>query len=355
MLRPLLPLCLAVPALLAQETSLEALREAGQWKQLRSRVEGWYRAKPQDPYAMLWMSKVKMAFNDLQGGLELARQAAAMRPTDPQFQAQLGMAAGQTAGSTEGMMKQMSLAREMKKALEASLAAQFDNEECIPYLIQFYLQAPGLVGGGVGKAKDLAAKVEAIKPVRGLLLRADIAFHDKDLEGAKGCIQAALAKEPGSYEAQLYLAQYHLSQKPQALDAAASCYRAAIARKPKAVSPYAQLAAILAEQGKWADLEAVLAQARQAVPNNLLPYYSAGRNLIVENRSLDHAEGLLKTYLSQEPEGASPDHAAATWRLGQLYDKLGRKADAQKAFQEALRLRPEFPQAKKDLERLAKG
>ncbi len=355
MLRPLLTLLLTVPALTAQEPSLEALREAGQWKQVRSRIEGWYRAKPTDPYAMLWMSRVKMAFNDLETGLDLARKAAALRPEDPDFQAQLGMAAGQTAGSTEGMMKQLSLAREMKKALEASLAIKLDNELGIQYLLQFYLQAPGLVGGGEGKAQELATRVLAINPVRGLLLQSTIAFHAKNPEGAKAKILDALAKEPKSFDAQIAMASYHLRQKPQALDAAVACYRQAMALKPKDVLPYAQLAAILAEQGKWAELDATLAQARQAVPNNWLPYYSAGRNLIAENKHLDRAEGFLKTYLGQEPEGTSPDWASAHWRLGQLYEKLSRKAEAQRELEEALKLRPAFPQAKKDLERLGKG
>ncbi len=355
MLRPLAPFLLVLPALVGQEASLEALREAGQWKQVRSRIDGWYRAKPEDPYALLWMSRVKMAFNELEAGLELARKAAALKPGDPDFQAQLGMAAGQTAGGTEGKLKQFSLAREMKKALEASLAVKPDNEQAIQYLMQFYLQAPGFVGGGEGRAKELAARVQAARPVPGLLLQADIAFHAKNLEGAKAFILEALSKDPKSHEAQLYMASYHLRQKPQALDAAVACYRQAQAAKPKAILPYAQMAAILAEQGKWAELETTLAQARQAVPGNLLPYYSAGRNLLTENKHLDRAEGFLKAYLAQEAEGASPDHAAAHWRLGQLYEKLGRKADAQRSLAEALRLRPQFPNAKKDFERLAKG
>ena len=68
---------------------------------------------------------------------------------------------------------------------------------------------------------------------------------------------------------------------------------------------------------------------------------------------LDKAEGFLRTYLTQESEGGTPDHAAAHWRLGQLFEKQGRKADARKAFETALKLRPQFPEAKKDLERLA--
>ena len=243
----------------------------------------------------------------------------------------------------------------MKKALEAALPAKLDDEEVPVYLLQFYLQAPGIVGGGEGKAKELAQRVAQVRPVAGLLLQADIAFHAKDLNGAHALIQQALAKDGKSYEAHQAMAGYHLRLKPQALDAALACYRQALAGKPAGMSAHAQIAAILAEQGKWNELESSLAQARKAAPANLLPYYSAGRNLIAENKFLDHAEPLLRTYLSQEPEGNAPDHAAAHWRLGQLLEKLNRKAEALQELEQALKLRSQFPQARKDLERMKKG
>ena len=355
MLRPIIALLIAASAVWAQDASLESLKGNGQWKEVRSRVQGWYRTKPEDPYAVLWMSRVKQAFGDPNGALDLARRAVALRPSDPDFQAQLGMAAGYAAGSADGKMKQFSLAREMKKALESSLEAKLDNEEAAQYLLVFYLQAPGLIGGGEGKAKDLASKMTALRPVEGLLMQSTIAFQTKKLEAAKGFIQQALAQDPKSYDAHMALTNYHLAQKPQALDAAVGALRQAIAAKPKGAQAHALLASILAEQGKWAELDAAFAQAQKAIPGNPLPYYSVGRNLIYENKFLDKAEGFLRTFLSQDPEGAGPDQATAHWRLGQLFEKLGRRPEALKELEMALKLRPEFPSAKKDWERLSKG
>lgn len=355
MLRPFVSVLLAATALVAQETSLETLRENGQWKEIRSRIQGWYRTKPEDPYAMLWMTRVKMAFGDPDGALDLARKAVALRPADPEFQAQVGMAAGYAAGATTGKMKQFSLAREMKKALETSLEAKLDNEEAAQYLLMFYLQAPGIVGGGEGKAKDLAAKMTALRPVEGLLMQATIALQSKQFEAAKGFIQQALAKDPKSYDAHMGMTSYHLAQKPQALDAAIGSLRQAIAAKSKGAQAHALLASILAEQGKWTEVDLAFAQAQKAIPGNPLPYYSAGRNLISENKSLDRAEGYLRTFLTQDPEGTGPDHASAHWRLGQLFEKQGKRTEAIKAFEAALKIRPDFASAKKDLDRVSKG
>lgn len=54
-------LLISATVLVAQEPSLEALRQEGRWKPCRPRIEGWYQAKPSDPYALLWMSRIRQA------------------------------------------------------------------------------------------------------------------------------------------------------------------------------------------------------------------------------------------------------------------------------------------------------
>jgi tetratricopeptide (TPR) repeat protein len=350
-----LPAILFLAPLAGGEAGLDALQDAGRWKELRPKVEAWYRQKPEDPYAMIWMSKVKAAFGDTRGALDLARKAAALKPADALVQAQLGAAAGQAAGEADGMMAQFSLAREMKKALEIALAGNPGDSDSAQYLIQYYLMAPGIAGGSVAKAKEVAQHLGQVKPLDGLLRRSEIALHEKDLEGAKALVQQALARDGASYEANLAMANVWLAQKPQALDPALACCRKALEAKPTGVLAHAEIAGILADQGKWAELDAALAQARKAVPSNLWPAYAAGKEILVDNKGPERAEPLFRAYLGQEPEGGAPDLAAAHWRLGQVYDKLGRKEEAIREFEAALRLKPGFKAAAKDLERLRKG
>ena len=82
-------LLLGSAALVAQEPSFDTLRADGRWKQLRPRIEGWYHTKPQDPYAILWMSRLKLAFGDAPAALELARKAVAFKSMDPELQTQM--------------------------------------------------------------------------------------------------------------------------------------------------------------------------------------------------------------------------------------------------------------------------
>jgi tetratricopeptide (TPR) repeat protein len=54
----------------------------------------------------------------------------------------------------------------------------------------------------------------------------------------------------------------------------------------------------------------------------------------------------------QEPEGNTPHLAAAHWRLALVLEKEGRKADAIAELQTAVKLKPDFEDARKDLKRL---
>jgi tetratricopeptide (TPR) repeat protein len=69
---------------------------------------------------------------------------------------------------------------------------------------------------------------------------------------------------------------------------------------------------------------------------------------------LPRAERYFRKYLTMEPEGGEPHHAAAHWRLGLVLEKEGKNAEAIGEMEEALRAEPDFKEAKADLKRLRK-
>jgi tetratricopeptide (TPR) repeat protein len=74
--------------------------------------------------------------------------------------------------------------------------------------------------------------------------------------------------------------------------------------------------------------------------------------LLQINQEIPKAEQYFRKHLSQPPEGLAPSLSAAHWRLGLALEKLGRKQDAIEQMEEALRLQPDFENAKRDLKRL---
>jgi tetratricopeptide (TPR) repeat protein len=356
-MRRLLPLLLLTLCTLvaAQDTELEALRKDGHWKQIRTRVDAMGAAKANTPASLLWSSRVKGAFGDYAEALELARKAAELKPDDADIQSNLAVWAGELAMRTDGTLKQFSLAREMKKAGEAALALKPDHEEAVGRMMGYYMEAPGIVGGSMSKAQELALQAGKTDPVKGLYYQAQVALKRNDKPGAVALLDQALAKDPKSYETLLALARVPLMDKPQNLDKALATYRRALAVRPSGVSAHSQIASILAEQGKWTELDAQLADAKRQNPDNLAPWYAAASNLIAEKKFLDKAEGLLRAYLAQPAEGRAASHADAHWQLGKLKELLGKAREAMPEYELALKLKPGHKRAAEALAALKKA
>jgi len=351
-----LPLLLTFCTVLsAQDPDLESLRKDGHWKQIRTRIAGWVVSKPQDPYALLWSSRVKGAFHDEEGALVLARKAAELKSDDPDIQSNLAVWASETAQRTDGTVKQFALAREMKKAGERALALRPAHPEASERMLVYYLQAPGFIGGGMDKARALAEQVGKVDAARGLFFQAQIALDRKDKAGATTLLGQALAKDPKCFDALMALARLPLSDTPRDLDKSLDSFRRAVAVRPNSARAHAQIAKILAEQGKWPELEAELAEAKRQSPENLAPWYVAGFNLIAVKKHLDHADPLLRAYLAQPSEGHAATHADVHWQLGKLKELLGRPQEALPEYEQALKLKPGHKQATEALAKLKKG
>jgi tetratricopeptide (TPR) repeat protein len=92
--------------------------------------------------------------------------------------------------------------------------------------------------------------------------------------------------------------------------------------------------------------------AEKAVPENLDPYYAVARTLFLKWKDFPRATRYLQRYLSQEAESGSPGLQHAHWRLGLVYEKLNRRAEAIAELETAVRMAPDEELFKKDLQRL---
>jgi tetratricopeptide (TPR) repeat protein len=93
----------------------------------------------------------------------------------------------------------------------------------------------------------------------------------------------------------------------------------------------------------------------QREPDNLDAHYQIGKVGALTGEHLLVAERSLKLYLEREvpPEG-SP-HWAARWRLGMVYEHMGKIDEAREEYVKALELSPDQPQVKAALEKLMEG
>jgi tetratricopeptide (TPR) repeat protein len=97
-------------------------------------------------------------------------------------------AAGQLLGiqaMEAGMLKAMGSIGRIKELLTKGVEFDPLYYDARRDLIQFYLQAPGIAGGSVSKARELAQAATDKQPEHAKLLKATLAMHDKKPEDAE--------------------------------------------------------------------------------------------------------------------------------------------------------------------------
>jgi tetratricopeptide (TPR) repeat protein len=338
----------------ADPGSVEALIDTGHWKRARAILEPRVAANPRDAQAACLLSRVKLAFGDLDGALKPAQQAVALEDGNSNYHFQLAQVYGEMADRAS-MFAAAGLAKKFKGELDAALARDPKNLDALEALMQYSFQAPGLMGGDKRKAHAVAEELVQLSPVRGYLAQAELAREAKDFAKVEEWFLKAVQVDPKDYEAQTALAGFYTQPSHRNTEWAEKHAREAVQLDPSRAKGYSILAKALALAQRWGELEAVLSASEKTVADDLAPYYEAANALLELGVDLKRAETYLRKYLAQEPEGEEPDAAHAHRLLGLILEKLGRSAEAVSELEAAVQMDPRFKAAKEDLRRLKSG
>src|SRR6185369_15164710 len=125
---------------------------------------------------------------------------------------QLGNAPGDLADSTS-KIKQPFLARRIKAEFEKTVALDPSSVDGRYGLVEFYTQAPGVMGGSKEKAQEQINEILKLNPMRGHLKQGELYARDKkDAEAEKEYIAAEQAA-PDSSDAGYRLAGFYESHE----------------------------------------------------------------------------------------------------------------------------------------------
>src|SRR5207245_102501 len=148
----------------------EALMESGHWKQARTWVERLARTDPDDAVTAYLLSRVRLAFGDLESALSLAQKAVLLDGSAARYHFQLARVYGEMA-ERAGTFKQLALARRFRREAEAAVALDGACLEAKMGLMEYYARAPRLIGGDRGKAAALADDIARLDASEGYLAR----------------------------------------------------------------------------------------------------------------------------------------------------------------------------------------
>lgn len=326
-LRPISCLLLGVISLVvvlpldAQSTPLDQARNlvrsrtsVDQAKALLAQVIA---ADPKNAEAHFLLGQILYAFADFSKASDEASKAVALDDSKSDYHLLLGNSLSGLLDSA-GVFKKMSLARQMKVEFERAVAEDPKSIPARAALVEFYMQAPSIVGGGKDRAIDQAKLITGLDPVEGHYAMASIDLNQKQFSDAE------------------------------------QEYKAAIAADPKRAKSYVQLAFVCIAEKKDSEAPALFKQAAEVDPNYLPGYFGVARSDLLAGQNLDEAERFLKKYLTRWPEEGDPTLANAHWRLGQVYEKRGKKDLAVAEWQEALKVRPTYKPAQDSLKAAGK-
>lgn len=223
--------------------------------------------KSPDAPAYLLIGKSRLMSGEIQRAIEAFQEAAAISPADPEPILWLGRSWGRRAETANPFSAAVD-AGKARDYFEKAIAMDPNNKDALGDLFDYYLEAPALLGGGLDKAKALANKIAQIDPPEGHYAFARIARKGKNLPEA---------------ERQL---------------------RISVDFSPNQVGHVLALAGVLADEGREAECQDVLASADRIAPGSPRVLYARANIYLTKQRNLDQARELLKRYLQSD---LSPD------------------------------------------------
>lgn len=272
-------------------------------------AEALTKATPNDANAWVMLVRARLQAKQAEKAIAAGEKATALGAKNAQAFYWLGNAYGNRIGEV-GMLSKMTLAPKLRDAFEQAVKLDPALIDARSSLMEFYLLAPGAIGGGIDKARAQAAAISKYDRARGLMAQARISTHEKKPAEALKAYESAYALKPNDMQIRLSLILLYQQTK------------------------------------RWKDAYTLAKQWSVDEPGKAKPWYQIGRLAAESGQYLAEGEAALRTYLKLGRETGDPEPKHARYRLGQILAKAGRKDEARAELQTALKIDPKLAEAK---------
>lgn len=266
-----------------------------------------------EAWRMLGISQLRQG--EPAAAVESLEKAVKLEPERAELHHLLGQAYGSNINNV-GTLSKLSYAGKIRRAFETAVELNPDYIDARTGVMQYYLQAPGMAGGSVDKAREQAAAIARLHPGRGHLARGMLLNH----EGKK--------------------------------DEAIKAYRKAVEVAPEYAPARLSLGLALHQMEKLEEAFEVFQTMQQELPDAGQGWYQFGRLALLSGERMEEGEAALRHYLSLPRREGMPEPKFAHLRLGQLLAKRGDRDGARSEIGKAIQLDPRFEEAKKALKEL---
>jgi tetratricopeptide (TPR) repeat protein len=302
-------------ALAAADDSAPALLAAGRADDAITTLHSKINSSPNDAEAYNLLCRAYFSMGDWDHGISACEKAVALEPNNSRYHMWLGRIYGEKADGSN-FFSAASLAGKVRTEFETAVRLDPNNVDARSDLGEFYLEAPGIVGGGRDKAEAQVQVLAALDPAKADYLKGRIAEKKKDVVTAE--------RE----------------------------YRAAIEAGHGSALTWFNLALFFRHQQRWNDMEDAIQRAVSAQLDRPEIIMESGEVLLRSGRNVQAAVQYLRRYLALNSKVEEAPAFKAHYLLGTALEKQGDKQGAAQEYRAALSLARNFSRAQEALDRL---
>jgi Flp pilus assembly protein TadD len=262
------------PLLAASSADLEQARKLYQLTDYDTSLKILQAIQPKDAPVHELIGRNQYMQGEYKKATESLEKAVAAEPGNSDYELWLGRAFGRRA-ETASPFTAPPNAKKARQHFEQAVQLNARNMEALSDLFEYYLEAPGFLGGGLDKAVGVADQMASLDPVEGHWAQARLAEKKKEFGSAEEDLQRAAEMAP------------------------------------KQASRLIDLARFLAKQGRYQESDQSFRKAEKIAPNSPQVIYARADTYIEQGRNLAAARKLLKRYLEAQLSPDDPPRADA--------------------------------------------
>jgi tetratricopeptide (TPR) repeat protein len=305
-------MCLFTVAICADAASdARQLLNAGKIDEAEARLQQDSATK-NDPEANNLLCRVYYSVGQWDAAIKHCERAVQLQPSNARYHLWLGRAYGLKA-ERSSWFTALRLAGKTRDHFEKAVALDAADSQARSDLAEFYIDAPGIIGGGKDKARKLMSEIENKDPVTAHWILARIAEEEKHFDEAE------------------------------------SEYKKEVNSGGDRSQPWLDLAAFYRNRERYDEMESAIQQGLNAKTKHGQLYFEAADNLQRAGRNFPLAIELINKYLKA---GSVEDAPAfrAHYVLGLIYQQSGDFASALHEYQTSVSMARNFKEAKDALE-----
>ena len=305
---------LAVPPDLSSKSAAELLN-AGRADEAIVLLDSRIKAKPQDAEAHNLLARTYYALGRWDDAVSAGEKAVSLDPGNSTYHMWLGRMYGEKADHSS-FVTAAGLVKKIRAEFERAVELDASNLDARTDLAEFYLEAPGFMGGGKDKARQQADAMARQDAAAAHWLEARIAEKDKRFADAEREYKAAI--ETSGYQARYWL----------------------------------NLASFFKRQHRYNEMEAAVSSAVNSDRKKPANYVDAATLLVGAGRNFIGAAQFIRKYLTGGSTTEEAPAFKAHYVLGEILEKQGDKAAAAAEYRAALGLAKDYREAREALARV---